>query len=112
MASNTADADAFGDFGVPAHTIHKNRREQVRIGLNEYKGTEYIDIRLFFQAEEGWRPTGKGITLKPALYGELLKGVLELGGQLGMVDQETLEAMEREASAPGLRRAGGARPPC
>ena len=88
-----ADPDAFGEFGVAAHVIQKSASEQVRIGINEYRGREYIDIRGFFDSGEGYRPTKRGVTVPTRLYPELLRGVLELGLTLGVVDQDTLLAV-------------------
>ena len=86
----TVDLDAFGEFGVPAHVIEKNSREQVRIGVNEFSGNEYIDIRTFFHSPDGYRPTRRGVTIPTRLYPELLKGLIELGGALGIIDPEAL----------------------
>ena len=79
----TPPGDEFGEFGVLVHTIVKSTREQVRISLNEYKGAEYIDVRSFYQADGGFRPSRRGITLPIRLYPDLLEGVLELGPLLG-----------------------------
>ena len=47
-----------------AVTVEKREGEHIRIGLNEYEGKEYIDIRQHYKNEEGeWRPTKKGVTL-------------------------------------------------
>lgn len=36
----------------------------VRVSKNEFRGNEYIDIRKYYQADDGeWRPTKKGISL-------------------------------------------------
>ena len=99
---DTTNLDAFGEFGVPAHVIEKNSREQVRIGISEFSGNEYIDIRTFFQSPDGFRPTRRGVTVPTRLYPELLKGVIELGWALGMIDPETLSD---ETGPPGDRGA-------
>lgn len=78
------------DYGVPVYTFEKNKREQIRISINEFKGTEYIDIRTFYQENGQFKPSGKGVTLKKELYPELLKGVLELADVLG-IDLPSLE---------------------
>jgi hypothetical protein len=76
----TSDSD---EFGVPIHIFEKNEKEQIRISLNEYHGIEYIDIRLFFLSDDGFRPTKKGVTIRKDLYPELLNGVILLGDALG-----------------------------
>src|SRR5437660_1358981 len=91
MKDRTDDDDAFGKFGVVAWVIQRNRREQLRIGLNEFRGNEYIDVRLFYLADDGsFKPSRKGITLPTRCYQDLLRGILELGALIGEIDQETL----------------------
>jgi len=97
-------SDDYGAFGIPAHSFLKNSREQIRIGLNEYKGHEYIDVRAFYMAKTGWRPSSKGVTIPVGMYPDLLRGILELGGQLGHLSQEFLAELELpgpEAGTPG-----------
>ena len=90
MNGDAADLDAFGEFGIPAHVIQKTRREQIRIGVDEFRGAEYINIRSFFDSGEGYLPTKKGVTIPTGMYPELLRGVLELGVALGVVNPEVL----------------------
>ncbi len=85
------------DYGVPAHIIPKNKRDQIRIGLNEYKEKQYLDIRQFYRGDENdWKPTSKGVTIPVDLYPELLRGVLLLGDMIGadvkaLLDNEDAE---------------------
>jgi hypothetical protein len=85
------EADDFGEFGVPAYVIQKNSRRQIRIGLNEFNRREYMDVREFYRADSGYRPTSRGITLPPSRYAELLRGVLELGSELGIIDPVVID---------------------
>lgn len=56
----------------------------VRVSLTEFRGRQYIDVRLFYMDGEGnWKPTKKGITLSP----EMMRTVREA------VDQ-ALESLE------------------
>lgn len=64
--------------GIKLGEILKGETEKINVSLNEYKGFKYVDIRLYFQDEEGdWHPTKKGITVSPnkvdALIGLLNK---------------------------------------
>jgi Transcriptional Coactivator p15 (PC4) len=44
--------------------IQKNLKERVRVSIEEYRGHKFIDLRVYFEAQEGdWRPTKKGIAL-------------------------------------------------
>ena len=61
------------------YTIQRNDGQEVRITLREYKGNQYVDIRMFFQPKEGGDmiPTKKGITMPVAYLGELRKALKE-----------------------------------
>ena len=85
------------DFGIPIHSFEKNKKEQIRISLNEFKGHQYIDIRTFYLDGADFKPSSKGVTLKKELYPELLKGVLDLAQVLG-IDPEALEAVQEQES--------------
>jgi len=54
--------------------IGKNRKERVRVSIEEYKGHKFIDCRVFFEDDQDeWRPFKKGI----ALNGESIHDVIE-----------------------------------
>jgi hypothetical protein len=57
-----------------------------------------MDVRSYYLAQDGWRPSRQGITLAPDRYEELMRGILELGFQLGRVDESVLVAFDAEAS--------------
>ena len=72
-------------------TIEKNRSEELRVALKEFKGRRYLDIRTFIEpyADEGQGrvPTKKGVTLGLAKLPELIAA---------------LQQAEEEARAAGL----------
>jgi hypothetical protein len=45
-------------------TIERSDTEQLQISLSEYKGTNYLNMRIFFTTDGGasWIPTKKGVT--------------------------------------------------
>ena len=45
-------------------TIERSDTEQLQISLSEYKGTSYLNMRIFFTNDGGatWIPTKKGVT--------------------------------------------------
>lgn len=57
--------------------IQKSETEIVRVSTGEYKGTTYVDLRLFFRGRDNgeYRPTKKGLTLTSELFTELVKGL-------------------------------------
>ena len=64
--------------------FNKRHNEEIRISIVEFKGSEYIDIPLFYQNDEGeFLPTQKGIRFSGDLYGELADGVEKLREHCG-----------------------------
>lgn len=65
--------------------IQKNSTEKIRVTLSEYKGYQFIDIRVYFEADNGeWKPTKKGIAISPDKIDEiisLLKEAKNKGGK-------------------------------
>ena len=61
-------------------SFEKNSMEEVRVSLTEFKGKELIDVRVYYQPEDGEekRPTKKGITISPEKFPELKKAILAL----------------------------------
>lgn len=59
------------------HSFSKGNDEEVRFSVREYKGRQYMDLRLWFLPAEGGdlRPTKKGITLALEYLPELKKGL-------------------------------------
>ncbi len=55
----------------------------IRVSLSEFRGKQYIDIRIHYMAEDGeWKPTRKGITLTPELMEVVSEGITESLGEL------------------------------
>lgn len=67
--------------------IEKNAREVYRVSLAEYRGTRYIDLRLWYAAGSVWKP-GKGITIKPDCLPAILDGLRAAGEQFQAGDHE------------------------
>jgi hypothetical protein len=56
--------------------ISKNKTEEVRISLDEFKGHRFLNMRIFYLDKEGeMHPTRKGITFPPSLLTELKKAL-------------------------------------
>jgi hypothetical protein len=57
--------------------IERNETEIIRVEKKEFKGKEYIDIRIFYlDSDNEYKPTKKGVTLKPEKIDEMI-GVLQ-----------------------------------
>lgn len=82
--------EATGDFydGVLVGAVGKRSNEQILIGLREFRGARFIDIRAYFETDDGeWRPTKKGITLPIDAFPEFAEVIAGLGETLGFGDK-------------------------
>lgn len=57
----------------------KNKFEEVRVQIKEFKGYDLLDIRVYTAPKEGAEkvPTGKGISINVNHFEELKKALLE-----------------------------------
>ena len=63
--------------------IKKNKTNYVQIELREYEGHPYVDIREFYDDEEGRRlPTKKGITFSPKVLDSVVDGLVQLQNEI------------------------------
>ena len=54
--------------------LEKNQKEKIRVSIEEYRGSTFIDCRVYWQNNKGeWHPSKKGI----ALNGECIDEVIE-----------------------------------
>ncbi|TFG62746.1 MAG: hypothetical protein E4H36_07295 [Spirochaetales bacterium] len=65
------ESEQIGSMGLD-ESGNPTVREPVFINLSKFKNTRYLDIRKFYQKEEEWKPTTKGITLSESQIGELI----------------------------------------
>ncbi|RQS00233.1 hypothetical protein DIE02_27755 [Burkholderia sp. Bp8991] len=62
--------------GTLIEEIQKNSRERLRITVDQFKGHEYIGIRIWFVGTDGqYRPSRSGVTLKPTLLPQLMQAL-------------------------------------
>ncbi len=56
----------------------KNKFEEVRVQIKEFKGYDLVDIRVFAAAKDGEEkvPTGKGVSINVTHFGDLKKAIL------------------------------------
>ncbi len=54
--------------------VDKNSRERIEVRAAEYEGHPYIDIPTYWRTgeDEDWKPSKKGVTVKPELVGDLI----------------------------------------
>ncbi len=58
----------------------KNKFEEVRVQVKEFKGYDLVDIRVYTALKEGEDkiPTGKGLSINVSHFMDLKKAVLEM----------------------------------
>ncbi|GAN35148.1 transcriptional coactivator p15 [Candidatus Brocadia sp. AMX2] len=65
--------------GVMLGEIVKSETDKIVISAKEYKGRKYVDIRTFFQGDDGnYLPTKKGVTFSPKFIEAMIK-ILQKG---------------------------------
>lgn len=64
---------------APVYAFRKNSREEVRASFSSFKGTDYVDLRVFAANAQGETvPTRKGLTVSRAMLPELGRAVAAL----------------------------------
>jgi hypothetical protein len=54
--------------------VERNETEVLRISTEEFKGRAYIDLRIYFENNEGeWKPTKKGVTINPEKVDQVIE---------------------------------------
>jgi len=82
--------DGSDEFGIPVYEYEKSKSARIRFHVQQYMGTDFLDIREFFKDRTSgeWKPTKKGITIQPHLYTEFLNGVVQSAEALGLEPPE------------------------
>ena len=59
------------------YTFQKNKFQEVRVGIREFKGNDLVDIRTWtmVQGSSEMVPTAKGVTINVSLFPELKKSL-------------------------------------
>ena len=71
MADQIQEADE-----VLVRSIDKGLGNRVHVRLSRFKERDYLDIRNFYETEDGeWKPTRKGIAVPVELYDELVEAI-------------------------------------
>ncbi|MBW1974446.1 MAG: transcriptional coactivator p15/PC4 family protein [Deltaproteobacteria bacterium] len=61
------------------YSFQKNALEEVRASVTTFKGKNYLDIRVYYKADDGeFKPSRKGITLATSLIDDLEEAVKKL----------------------------------
>ncbi len=94
MADQIQDGDE-----VLVRSIDKGLGNRIHVRLSRFKERDYLDIRNFYETEDGeWKPTRKGIAVPVELYDELI----------GAIQAAKDEIAKRKAAAPAAAPDGEA----
>lgn len=55
--------------------IQKNKRERIRISIDQYEGRDFLNVRVWFEKEGCLRPGRDGITCRLDLLPEIRKAL-------------------------------------
>ena len=70
--------EALATDEVLVQAIEKGLGSRIHIRLSKFKDRDYLDIRNFYETDEGeWKPTRKGIAVPVDLYDDLMEGLNE-----------------------------------
>ena len=57
------------------HEFMKNGEDKIIVSFTTYKGKRLINLRVYYESEDGWRPTAKGLTLRRELIPDLKEAI-------------------------------------
>lgn len=64
-------------------TVQKNRREELRFTLDEFKGHRFVTMRIYAPTRDGAMvPTKSGVTFKPMLLPDILAALHEVARRI------------------------------
>lgn len=67
----------------PVAQFEKNSKEEVRVSIDDFRGSKIINIRVYYRSPSGeWLPGKQGIALKVDRYRDLASAILQLGEAL------------------------------
>ena len=74
----------------PIARFEKNKREEVRISVDNFHGKQLINLRVYYKGDSGeWLPGKQGLAISVERYRDLAEAILTVGqhlqsrGQLG-----------------------------
>ena len=63
--------------------LEKNQKEKIRVSIEEYRGTKFIDCRVYWEDEQGqWKPSKKGIALNSECINEVIEALQKASKKL------------------------------
>ena len=63
-------------------SFQKNSQEEFRFTITSFRGSEYADIRIYYENEGDFLPSRKGITVSPEAWSEFRSCLEKLEAEL------------------------------
>ena len=75
----TTEIDELDDGDTFVGIVGKNKTEEVRVRFGQFKGHDFLDLRVYYcrSQDEGYRPSPRGLTIKPSKIPDLIKVLQE-----------------------------------
>jgi len=80
IKSAVQNCEVFSFFPMATiQDIDKGAGEIIRIEISEFKGQSYLNLRVWYTDKNSgeYKPTQKGITVKPELFSQLKEAILK-----------------------------------
>jgi hypothetical protein len=55
--------------------VEKGRDEVIRVGVSEYEGHDFAQVRVWYEKDGDWRPTKKGVTFNAKNIDQVIEGL-------------------------------------
>jgi transcriptional coactivator p15 (PC4) len=69
--------------GIVVAQFEKNKKQEVRLSVENFHGKKLINIRVFYKDDDGaWKPGKQGLALSVDRYKDLAASILEVGQHL------------------------------
>jgi hypothetical protein len=63
--------------------IEKNLKEKIRVSIEEYRNSRFVDCRVYWKDEQGeWRPSKKGIALNCQCIDQVIEALQKASKKL------------------------------
>ena len=75
----TTEIDELEEGETFVGIVGKNKTEEVRVRFGQFKGHDFLDLRVYYSRgqDEAYRPSPRGLTIKPSKIPDLIKVLQE-----------------------------------
>lgn len=85
--------------------LEKDKSEVAKLKVRKYNGSVFVDIRKYY--DNGTKPTPKGVSLRPELFGKLVSMGPLLEEAVGLVEKTLSSFSPQNTGRASITRDGG-----